>query len=210
LSCQDAFIVKLGPDGSALTYSTYLGGSYFDESAGIAVDVNGNAYVVGTTDSLDFPTTEGAFRQTCPPNTLGRCEDVFVAKLNPTGTALVYSTYLGGKNSDVGTDIAVDGLGSVYVTGSTTSSDFPTTPRTCQSICLTDNSFGNCHDAFVVKLNPAGSALVYSTYLGGQNGDEGYGIAVDEAGSAYVIGITESTEFPTTPGLLYLPWGQGP
>src|SRR5439155_10364163 len=103
--------------------STYLGGSHFDSGYGIAIDVSGNAYVTGTADSVDFPTTPGVFKQACPPNSLGLCMDAFLAKLNSTGTALLYATYLGGSNYEAGTHVAVDAAGNAYVTGSTTSPD---------------------------------------------------------------------------------------
>ena len=188
----NAFVTKLNPVGTApLVYSTYLGGNGGDGGNGIAVDAAGNAYVTGLTGSTNFPTTPGAF-QTAKQGFY----NVFVTKLNPAGTApLIYSTYLGGSTSDIATGIAVDTAGSAYVTGYAFSSNFPTTPGAFQTIYQ-----GN-GDAFVTKLNPAGSApLVYSTYLGGSGFDYGNGIAVDAAGNAYVTGYTGSTNFPTTPG----------
>src|SRR5207247_1970406 len=176
----------------ALFYSTYLGGSDSDEGFAIAVDTAGTAYVTGRTFSIDFPTTQGAFQTTL----VGFHGVVFVTKLNPTGSGLVYSTYLGGAIADRAQAIAVDIAGNAYVTGLTFSKDFPTTPGAFQStpIPLAGNN------AFVTKLNPTGSALVYSTYLGGNNDDQGLGIAVDAAGNAYVAGQTRSSTFPTTPG----------
>lgn len=175
-----------------LEYSTYLGGTGGDEGHGIAVDSSGNAYVVGRTISTDFPTEPLGSRIG-----LGGGWDVFVTKLNVAGTALVYSTYLGGSGDDSGYGIAVDSSGYAYVTGSTASFDFPT-----QNEYQTDRP-GT--DAFVTKLDAAGAALVYSTYLGGgiagppftDEEDEGRGIAVDSSGSAYVTGWTDSTNFPT-------------
>ena len=182
----DAFVAKLNPTGSALVYSTYLGGSGLDQGNGIAVDSSGNAYVTGYTISTDFPTMN-PFQPIYGGN-----EDAFVAKLNPTGSALVYSTYLGGSGLDQGNGIAVDSSGNAYVTGYTGSTDFPTmTPL------QPANSSGGDYDAFVAKLNPTGSALVYSTYLGGSGWDFGQGIAVDSSGNAYVTGTTQSTDFPT-------------
>jgi hypothetical protein len=180
-----AFVVKLGPTGSALVYSTYLGGSDWDQGSGIAVDSLGNAYVAGLTSSTDFPVTPGAFQTTSGGNS-----DAFVAKLNPTGSALIYSTFLGGSGYDFGWAIAADSAGNAYVTGQTDSSDFPTMNP------LQPANHG-VNDAFVAKLNPTGSALIYSTYLGGSNQDAGFGIAVDSAGNAYVAGSTWSTDFPT-------------
>ena len=154
---DDAFVTKLNPTGTALVYSTYLGGTSDDYGYGIAVDTAGNAYVTGYTASTNFPTTPGAFQTTYG----GGSDDAFVTKLNPTGTALVYSTYLGGTDSDGGYGIAVDSAGNAYVTGYTASTNFPTTPGAFQT------TFGGNGDAFVTKLNPTGTALVYSTYLGG-------------------------------------------
>ena len=191
-----AFVTKLNPDGSALVYSTYLGGNGSDFGAGIAVDADGNAYVTGGTTSTDFPTTPGALQ----PVITGGFGYAFVTKLNPAGSALVYSSYLGGTNgsgmgvNNRGAGIAISAAGSAYVTGFTFSNNFPTTPDAVQP------TFAGNWDAFVTILNPAGSALVYSTYLGGFNGDSGTGIAVDAAGNAYVAGETGSSNFPTTPG----------
>ena len=196
----NAFVSKLNSTGSALVYSTYLGGSTIEWGAGIALDSAGNAYVTGYTQSTDFPTAN-PFQATC-----GSCTslpDAFVSKLNPAGSALVYSTYLGGSNSDQGGGIAVDSSGNAYVAGFTNSSDFPTANPLQGSLnggqySLCNAMFGVvCHDAFVAELNASGSALVYSTYLGGSADDEGYGIAVDAAGNAYVTGLTFSTDFPT-------------
>ena len=187
---QDLFVSKLSGDGSALTYSTYLGGSSEDIGYGIAVDSSGNAYVTGFTYSADFPTTPGA-QQTI---NAGGGADAFVAKLSTDGSALIYSTFLGGSGYDVSLGIAVDSSGNAYVTGYTTSTDFPTTAGAEQP-----NNAGS-YDAFVAKLSPGGSALIYSTYLGGSSGDLGLGIAVDSSGNACIIGQTQSTDFPTTPG----------
>src|SRR5213596_1682462 len=178
----------------ALFYSTYLGGSDSDEGFAIAVDTAGNAYVTGLTFSKNFPTTPGAFQPT--PDPLAG-NNAFVTKLNPTGSALVYSTYLGGNNDDQGLGIAVDAAGNAYVAGQTGSSTFPTTPGAFQRF---ESGGLNDPDAFVTKLNPLGSALVYSTYLGGGSRDHATGIALDAAGNAYVTGNTSSVQFPTTPG----------
>jgi hypothetical protein len=156
------------------------------------VDGAGNAYVAGSTESTNFPTTPGAFQTLCNgPNSTSSCGDVFVAKINPSGSALVYSTYLGGGRFDGGNGIAVDSAGNAYVTGTTDSSDFPT------KNALQPTYSGGPFDAFVAKISPSGSALVYSTYLGGSGNEYGEGIAVDSAGRAYVKGVTTSTNFPT-------------
>jgi len=186
----DAFVAKLNAAGSALVYSTYLGGSNNDWDQGIAVDSSGNAYVTGQTSSTDFPTVN-PFQAT---NKAAIGTTAFVSKLNSTGSALVYSTYLGGSSQDFGIGIAVDSSGDAYVTGYTYSTDFPTA-NALQATC--DNCSLTAPDAFVAKLNSVGSALVYSTYLGGSGLDEGSGITVDSSGNAYVTGYTESTDFPT-------------
>ena len=191
----DAFVAKLDASGSTLVYSTYLGGSGFDAGYAIAIDAAGNAYVMGHNYLADFPTTPGAYQTT----THG-VYDAFVTKLNPSGSGLVYSTYLGGTGDDGGLGIAVDALGNAYVTGTTNSSTFPLqNPR--------QSTFGGDYDAFVTKLNPAGSALIYSTYLGGSGKEFGRGIAVDPAGNAYVAGQTASADFPTTSGAFQTTYG---
>ncbi|PYN67321.1 MAG: hypothetical protein DMD93_14815 [Candidatus Rokuibacteriota bacterium] len=202
------FVTKLNPMGSALIYSTYLGGFGFQEGLGIAVDAAGNAYVAGRTNSLNFPTTPGAFQPNfggCPELTC--FENAFVTKLNPTGSALVYSTYLGGTKNDEATGIALDAAGNAYVTGRTDSSDFPTSPGAYQTTF--SGVLSVYGDAFVVKLDPTGSALIYSTYLGGSGEDGGAGIALDSSGNAYVVGATSSTDFPTTPGAFQTTFGGG-
>ena len=156
---------------------------------GIAVDSSGYAYVAGSANSSNFPTTGGAFQ-----TSLAGKRNAFVSKLNPRGSSLVYSTYLGGSKGDYAYGIGVDPSGNVYVAGSTPSSNFPTTPGAFQT-----TFGGGVWDAFVTELNPDGSALVYSTYLGGSSDDYGYGVAVDVTGNAYVAGYT-SFGFPTTPG----------
>jgi hypothetical protein len=181
---MDAFVAKLNAAGSALVYSTYLGGSSNDSGQGIAVDGSGNALVTGFTLSTDFPTASPLQAANAG------FYDAFVSKLNAAGSALVYSTYLGGGNAEDGDSIAVDGAGNAYVTGFTLSTDFPTASP------LQAANAGSA-DVFVSKLNAAGSALVYSTYLGGSDGDGGNGIAVDGAGNAYVTGGTISPDFPT-------------
>jgi uncharacterized protein (TIGR03437 family) len=180
---EDVFVTKINPSGTAKLYSTYLGGGGPDEGKGIAVDVQGNAYVTGSAGSIDFPT-----KSAIQP-TQGGSGDAFLAKLNPTGSGLVYSTYLGGKAIDSGSAIALDAAGNAYIVGTTFSANFPT-KNPFQS------AKGAQQDAFVAKINAAGSAWVYATYLGGNNVDEGNAIAVDAAGSAYVTGYTASTDFP--------------
>ncbi|WP_165280015.1 DUF7507 domain-containing protein [Paenibacillus protaetiae] len=188
---DDAFVTKLNPTGSALIYSTYLGGSGSDSASKIALDAANNVYVIGTTFSSNFPVTPGAIQ----PTKLSPADTTFVTKLNSTGSSLLYSTYLGGSDSDTGSSIAVDSAGNAYVAGSARSSNFPVTPGAFQA-----NLRGEA-DAFVAKLNPAGTALLYSTYLGGSALDESTGLTIDASGHAYVIGVTSGApDFPTTPG----------
>lgn len=183
---SEAFVLKLNSGGAALGYATYLGGSNGDFAYGIAVDSGGNAYVTGSTQSSNFPTANPIQKN------LNGGSDAFVAKLNPQGASLVYSTYLGGLGADSGQAIAINSAGEVFVTGFTLSTDFPTaTPL---------QSSGGGGDAFVAKLNSAGTALAYSTYLGGSAEDRGLAIAVDGAGDAFVAGVTQSANFPTTQG----------
>ena len=195
----DVFVSKLNATGTALVYSTYVGGSDQDFGHALAVDSAGNAYVAGTTKSSNFPTTGGAFDRSLniPPN-CPRCAtdntDGFVLKLNAAGSALSFSTYLGGTDIDSPRGIAVDSSGSAYVTGETLSSDFPTTAGTVQRTLRGED------DMFVTKLNPAGSALTYSTYLGGTLVDNGQRIRVDASGNAYAMGFSRSPDFPTTTG----------
>jgi hypothetical protein len=182
----DAFVTEVRSDGEAVIYSTYLGGNNFDVGNGIAVDSSGDAYVVGTTSSANFPISSSTVFQP----TFGGNTDAFVAKLDPSGSHLLYSSFLGGSDYDYGLSIALDQFGNAYVTGSTQSTNFPT---------LNPVQSGNAGngDAFVTKVNPQATALVYSTYLGGSSADSGQGIAVDLGGSAYVVGFTYSTNFPT-------------
>jgi hypothetical protein len=185
----DAFVTKLNPAGSALVYSTFIGGTSFDSSTALAVDGSGNAYIAGYGTSTDYPTTAGAF-----DTSYNQGWDVFVTKLNSSGTALSYSTYLGGATYDEARGITVDGADSAYVTGHTFSSAYPTTAGAFDTSY--DNSVGGS-DAFVTKLDASGGSLSYSTFLGGSGDDLGEGITVDGSGRAYVTGYTEATNFPT-------------
>ena len=189
----DAFVVKLNPSGTALIYSTYLGGSAGDGGSGIGIDSLGNAYVAGSTASADFPGIGAGSIQ----SVYDGFTDGFLVKLNASGTGLLYSTYMGG--ADIGGSssslqgIAVDSSGNAYVTGMTDSTSFPGV--TSSSFQSSPSLFG---DAVVAKIN-SGGALVYATYLGGNGGnDQGNRIAVDASGNAYVVGYTDSTDFPGT------------
>jgi len=181
----DAFVTKLNADGSALVYSTYLGGFGLDEGEGIAVDSAGQAFIAGFTQSIDFPTAN-AFQ-----SARAGSADAFVTKLNAAGNALVYSSYLGGAAYERATRIEVDASGNAYVAGYTNSVTFPT------ANALQASYGGGADDAFLTKLNAAGSALVYSTFLGGSGFDLAYGLAVDGSGNAFLAGITNSPNFPT-------------
>ena len=192
---HDAFFTVLNSTGSALLYSTYLGGSGNDEGFRIAVDSAGMAYIAGMTASSNFPTTAGAFQTAYG----GGASDAFIAKLDPTksgSASLVYATYLGGSGDDnliafPWGILAVDSLGDAYVTGGTTSTNFPT-------VHAIQAQSGGGYDAYVAKINPTGSGLIYSTYLGGAADDIGRGIAVDSNGNAYVTGQTSSNNFSVT------------
>jgi hypothetical protein len=181
----DAFVTKLSPSGNSFVYSTYLGGTWWDEPYGLAVDKNGNAYVVGETGSGNFPV-KNAFQKKYG----GGFQDAFITKLSASGKSLIYSTYLGGSGQEGAKGIAVDSRGAAYVTGFTYYSDnFPTKNP------FQKRSNGE-FDTFVTKFSPSGKTIVYSTYLGGISTDWGSGIAVDSNGAAYIVGYTESTNFP--------------
>jgi hypothetical protein len=187
----DAFVTKLNPSGSALVYSTYLGGSNIDGANAVAVDASGNVYVAGSTNSSNYPTTSGAFQ-----TTFQGVNDAFVTKLNASG-GLVYSTYLGGANDDGASAASVDASGNVYVAGSTSSSNYPTTSGVFQTV--NQGASGGNKNAFVTKLNSSGSALVFSTFLGGAFGTLANAMAIDASGSSYVAGSANAS-YPTTAG----------
>ncbi|MGO9228462.1 MAG: SBBP repeat-containing protein [Bryobacteraceae bacterium] len=206
-SGQNAFVTKLNPTGTALVYSTYLGGSNFegDAALGIAVDGSGDAYIAGNTNSADFPVTSGAF-QTENPAAANNASEAFVTKLNPAGSGLVYSTFLGGSgsyNSSIGfyqgdgaNALVVDGSGNAYITGFARSANFPVTQGALQAANRATASRSS--NAFIAELNPAGTALVYSTYLGGSIGDRAYALTLDPSGNAYIAGSAYSADFPVT------------
>ncbi|MCP4152125.1 MAG: hypothetical protein GY757_30570, partial [bacterium] len=186
----DTFISKLSANGDELVYSTYVGRSAVDKGMGLAVDGNGCAYVCGVTVSSDFPTTASAF-----DTTFNGSSDGFILKLSPTGTSLIYSTFIGGNSLDYPHSIVLDNTGAAYITGYVSSTNYPTI-----------NAFQSRHaggstvalDAFITKLNPSGSDLVFSTYLGGYKDDRGFDIAVDGNGYVYITGNSKSSDFPTT------------
>ncbi len=190
---DDGFVAKIIPAGKGsadLAYCTMLGGNDTDQIYGITVDNNLDAYVTGQTYSTNFPTTSGAFQTTYPSS-----QSAFVTKLNSTGTSLIYSTYL-GSGGTFGSAITLDPNGDAYVTGMT-GSGFPTTPGCYQPTYYGEPTEFN---VFLTEFNPAGTALNYSTYLGGNTDDRGFGIALDSVGNVYLVGETESTNFPTTSG----------
>jgi len=199
----DAFVTKIGPSGSVLVYSTYLGGISDDKGAALAVNAAGQAIVAGGTGSTDFPTTSGVVKPSRVPG-LFDGSDGFVTKLNATGTGLVYSTYLG---SNSGTEsvrgLAVDASDQPVLTGATASPDYPTTSGALQRLLV------GIKDAYVTRLSATGSAYVFSTMLGGTGIEEGYGVGVDGSGNAYVVGATTSVDFPTTSGVFQRTWGGG-
>jgi len=181
----DAFVTKLSLSGSNFVYSTYLGGTASDDAYGIAVDSSGAAYITGSTWSKNFPT-KNAFQKKYG----GGLQDAFITKLSASGKSLIYSTYLGGSGQEGAKGIAVDSRGAAYVTGFTYYSDnFPTKNP------FQKKSNGE-FDTFVTKFSPSGKTIVYSSYLGGISTDWGSGIAVDSSGAAYIVGYTESTNFP--------------
>ena len=180
----DCFVTRLNATGTALSYSTYLGGEDSDACRGVAVDSTSHAYVGGVTASANFPTTPGAFQQEAP------LPAGFVTKFSSSGSSLAYSTLLGGNNTTNVNGVAVDSSGRAYATGLTGATDFPVTSNAFQRT----NHGG--FDAFVTRLNASGSALSYSTFLGGSGGDQGLSIAVNSVGQAHVTGSTDSTNFP--------------
>jgi len=195
LAGADAFVAKLSPDGDSLLYATYLGGSLGEEIvAAMTVDEQGRVYVAGTTTSMDFPT-QNALHGFRPGSQL--FADAFVARLSPDGSTLEFSTYLGGTGDETATGLALGEDGSLYVTGTTTSTNFPTTPGVLQTDRHGDAASPHS-DAFVVRLAPAGGgfALDYATYLGGARDEIPNALAVDDEGRAWVAGGTTSLDFP--------------
>jgi len=193
----DAFVTKFTPGCAGLVYSIFLGSSNYDVAARIVSDSSGNAYVVGSTASTNFPNT-ALF-----PNHLTNninyglttvTTNVFVTEINPTGSAIVHSAIFGGNNMDFGGDLQLDAAGNIFVVGTTSSTNFPVTANNIFGSLRSTNSGGN--DAFVTVISSDWATLLYSTYLGGNANDYGYGIAVDASDSAYVVGQTLSTNFP--------------
>src|SRR5262249_32742218 len=204
---REAFALKINPTGTRVLYGTLLRCTRDDRGNGIAVDAAGNAYVAGETQPNAFPTPAGALQTTFVSTSAPGNVEGFVTKLNPSGTGVLYSTYLGGHGSvdgDHAFAVALDGQGNAYVTGRTDSSDFPT-------VSPLQAALAGGSDAYIAELNGAGSALLFSTYLGGSTGlgtEGGGGIAV-VAGTMYVVGTSGSTNFPTTAGAFQTSPGGG-
>jgi hypothetical protein len=196
----DAFVVKLNPEGNKVIYSTFLGGKGMDICGKIAVDAEGNAYILGSTSSRDFPVTAGAFDTTFNGGSGDGRDDIFVAKLNTEGSNLIYCTYIGGSATDsYGNDILVDNSGCVYFAATTASSDFPTTPNAYDTSYNGGSGNFGAGDGVLVKLNAAGTALEYSTFIGGSGDDFANCLALDIQGNIYVGGAANSANFPITP-----------
>lgn len=195
---SDGFVTKFTPSGSAILYSTYLGGSGDDTGYGfgIYVENGGSAFIVGSTNSVDFPITSGAYQ-----TVINGSYDVFVTKLNTLGSSLLYSTFIGGQDIDFGYSMDSDLSGNVFLTGSTSSTDFPVTTNAFQT------SNNGLSDAFVANLDVAGSFLNYSSYLGGGDYDEAYSIVRGADGSVTLTGYTVSTDFPVTSGAYQTTFG---
>ena len=184
----DTFVAKVNPGGNQVLYSTYLGGEGEDRALRIAVDSGGSVYIAGDTDSARFPLARPV------QQSRGGNGDAFVARINAAGNQLVYSTYLGGKSVDAATAITVSGDGIAYISGFTSSTDFPTANPIQQNLA-------GGYDGFIVRLSPSGSTLDYSTYLGGSGIDSVFGVAIDAAGNAYAMGVTDSSNFPLAQAL---------
>jgi uncharacterized repeat protein (TIGR01451 family) len=195
----DAVVVEVESAGFYLEWSSYLGGSSDDQAFGVAVDTPGNVFVSGHTTSTDFPVTAGAYQTTCPVDSSGGCSTSFVTEINPKGTALVYSTYLGGSDGlgESAYGIALDANDDAYLSGITGSPNYPTTPNAYQISCGTDGLCNGTYDGFVTELNPTGTGIVASTFLGGNNFDYTAGIVVQPS-AIYVSGSTVSADFPVT------------
>lgn len=194
----DAFVMKLSPDGSQVIYSTFIGGSGMDIAGKIAVDSEGNAIIVGCTGSSDLPVTESAFDRTFHGGGEYGREDVFVAKLNPDGSALVFCTYIGGNGTELYDGIAVDDAGSIYVYGTTTSTDFPVTDNALSATYNGGSGEYGQGDAYIVKLSSDGSVLEYGSYIGGSQDEAIKSIVMHEDGGITLGGGTNSTDFPVT------------
>ncbi|MGD0092138.1 MAG: SBBP repeat-containing protein, partial [Planctomycetota bacterium] len=194
---SNGFVAKFRADGLVMLFCTYLGGHNNDGAMGVTTDASGNCYVVGFTTSPDFPLASPLQPQN--NSTAPVPSNAFVAKLNPSGSLLVFSTYLGGSGEDQANSVAVDAGGNVYLAGYTKSSDFPTISPTVLPVQATNGGPPGTKDAFVSKISYLGNALLFSTYLGGAGDDEARRIVVDSRGAIYVAGSTQSDDFPLAP-----------
>ena len=197
--CVSAFVTKLDFTGSKMIFTAFVAGSVFFDNVPLALDAAGNIYIAGSTfgntfGDDTFKPTPGAFQ-----GTFGGKTDAWVAKLNSSGTKLIYATFLGGSGDEQAGGIAVDSAGNAYVTGSTTSKNFPVTAGVFQRECKLKND-GSCSSAFVTKLNAFGTHALYSSYLGGHGTQSGQNIALNPSGNAFVVGQTDAKDFPTTAG----------
>lgn len=195
----DAFVIKLDSTGSRMVFVAFVPGIVFDDNVPLALDPSGNIYIAGRTfgntyGDETFKATAGAFQ-----TTFGGATDAWVAKLNSNGTSLIYATFLGGSGDEEARGITVDSSGNAYVTGSTTSANFPVTAGVFQGQCKVRND-GSCASAFVTKLNALGTRALFSSYLGGHGSQTGQGIALNQSGNALVVGGTDAKDFPTTAG----------
>jgi hypothetical protein len=213
--CGDAFVSKLSADGSTLLYSTYVGGTQIDFGAAIAIDSAGNAYVVGASNSADFPVSASAAQKTfngasntCFHGQGMACLNGIAFKLSANGSQLLYATYLTGTEQTIGMAIAVDSAGEAYLAGSTAASDFPTTAGSFQPTAAF--TFASQYHGFVGKLSADGSRFLYSTYIGGSGSDYVLDLKLDSSGNAYLTGTTTSTDFPTTAGAYQTSYGGSP
>jgi len=186
---QDSYLLKLNSLGNGIIYSTYIGGTGSDTGYGVDLDPSGNVYVTGETNSTDFPTTSGAYNESSNGDT-----DCYVLKINTDGTTLLYATLIGGGSWEGSPSIDVDSSGNAYIAGTTNSTNFPVTTGAY------DETNNGGYEVFATKLNATGSSLIYSTYFGGSGNDNGYKILLDASGNAYVSGSTISSNFPTTQG----------
>ncbi len=195
----DAVVVEVESAGFYLEWSSYLGGSSDDQAFGVAVDTPGNVFVSGHTTSTDFPVTAGAYQTTCPVDSTGGCSTSFVTEVNPTGKALVYSTYLGGSGGlgETAYGIALDANDDAYLSGITGSPNYPTSANAYKTQCGSDSLCNGTYDGFVTELNSTGTKVLASTFLGGSNFDYTAGIVVKPT-AIYVSGSTVSSDFPTT------------
>ncbi|HEX2922256.1 MAG TPA: SBBP repeat-containing protein [Bacteroidales bacterium] len=197
----DAFVMKLNPEGNEIIYSTFIGGSGMDISGKITVDAEGNAYVIGSTSSADFPVSNGAYDTTFNGGSNDGRDDIFVLKLNAKGSDLLYCTYIGGSNTELyGNNILIDNTGTVYFAATTSSSNFPVTANAFDKTYNGGSGIRGAGDGVIVILNPEGTSLEYSTFFGGSGDDFAYGLSRNEKNdNIYICGGTSSSDIPLTP-----------